>query len=102
MFYNENMETLLEEIKNKKLVLGVFKALSNELRLDIVQSLSKSPKYVNELQEEFSNYDPTSISKQLAVLKNSGIVDSVREGKKIKYYLKLDCVGKMIMCIDSH
>ncbi len=66
----------------------VHKALSNELRREILVSLSKKEKYLTEIATEI-NKKPQTIDFHLAVLEEIGLIQSEwREGKK--YYALKD------------
>ena len=64
--------------------VGVLKILANEDRLMLLCQLSQGEHCVGELQSKLSIGQPT-LSQQLAVLRNEGVVNTRREGKKIYY-----------------
>ncbi len=65
----------------------VHKALSNDLRKEILISLSKKEMYLTEIAEE-TKRKPQSVDFHLTLLKEIGLVGSEwREGKKF-YFLK--------------
>lgn len=63
---------------------GMLHALANEDRLLLLCQLSQGEKSVSELQELLDIHQPT-LSQQLGVLRNEGLVNSRREGKRIFY-----------------
>ena len=64
--------------------VGVLKILANEDRLMLLCQLSQGEHCVSELQTELGIGQPT-LSQQLAVLRNEGVVNTRREGKNIYY-----------------
>ena len=64
--------------------VGVLKILANEERMLLLCQLSQGEHCVSELQEELGIYQPT-LSQQLGVLRNEGVVGTRREGKNIYY-----------------
>ena len=64
--------------------LGVLKILANEDRLMLLCQLSQGEHCVGELQTELGISQPT-LSQQLAVLRNEGVVNTRRVGKNIYY-----------------
>ena len=64
--------------------VGVLKILANEDRMLLLCQLSQGEHSVGELQEELGIYQPT-LSQQLGVLRNEGVVATRRVGKNIYY-----------------
>ena len=66
----------------------VHKALSSNMRRDILLSLSKKPKYLSEIAGEVKK-KPQTVDFHLSVLSEIGLIDSEwKEGKK--YYVLKD------------
>jgi DNA-binding transcriptional ArsR family regulator len=61
-----------------------FKALGHPVRLIILEQIRTSEKSVQELQTVL-DLDQSSVSQQLAVLRNKNIVDSRKEGTTVYY-----------------
>ncbi|KAF0124741.1 MAG: ArsR family transcriptional regulator [Elusimicrobia bacterium] len=88
----------------KASILGVygreaaaFKALGHPTRLFIAHQLGRRDACVCELRDLVGD-DISTVSKHLSVLRNAGIVDSVRKGNQIIYNLKLRCVLNIRVC----
>ena len=64
--------------------VSVLKTLANEDRLMLLCQLSQGEHCVGELQAELSIAQPT-LSQQLGVLRNEGVVTTRRDGKNIYY-----------------
>ncbi|NBQ87973.1 MAG: ArsR family transcriptional regulator [Betaproteobacteria bacterium] len=65
----------------------LMKALSNPDRLLLLCQLMQGEKRVGELEELVGIMQPT-LSQQLAVLRDEGLVDTRREGKNIHYSIR--------------
>lgn len=66
---------------------AVLRALANEDRLLLLCQLSNGELCVSELEERLDIHQPT-LSQQLGVLRNEGLVSTRREGKKIFYSIR--------------
>ncbi len=64
--------------------VGALKVLANEDRLLLLCQLSQQEMCVSELEEQLDIRQPT-LSQQLGVLRNEGVVSTRREGKRIYY-----------------
>jgi DNA-binding transcriptional ArsR family regulator len=64
--------------------VGALKVLANEDRLLLLCQLSQGEMCVSELEEALGIHQPT-LSQQLGVLRNEGVVDTRRDGKRIYY-----------------
>ncbi len=84
---------------NAKDVLKIFKALSDETRLKIVEFLLDGEKCVCEIVRLAKRSQPT-VSIQLAKLESMGIVSSRREGKSVYYRLASQEVRKILSKIN--
>lgn len=70
--------------KSADAACGLMKALSNPDRLLLLCQLSQGERRVGELQELVGIGQPT-LSQQLGVLRDEGLVATRREGKQIYY-----------------
>lgn len=64
--------------------VSALKVLANEDRLLLLCQLSQGEMCVGELEEALDIHQPT-LSQQLGVLRNEGVVSTRREGKNIFY-----------------
>ena len=64
--------------------VGVLKILANEARLMLLCQLSQGEHCVSELEEQLGIAQPT-LSQQLGVMRNEGVVNTRRQGKNIYY-----------------
>ncbi|WP_139974648.1 sulfite-sensing transcriptional repressor BigR [Ochrobactrum sp. CGA5] len=79
-------------------VADLLKTLSHPARLMIVCSLVKSEYSVGELEEKIEVHQP-HLSQHLTVLRNSGIVETRRDGKKIFYRLTEDKAAQLVAAL---
>jgi DNA-binding transcriptional ArsR family regulator len=79
---------------------GVLKALGHPTRLWMAEQLADGEKCVCELAETIEA-DFSTISKHLLVLKQAGVVDDEKRGKKVFYRLKVPCVMKFMTCVEE-
>jgi ArsR family transcriptional regulator len=78
----------------------IVKAMAHATRLFIVDELSRGERCVQELTEMIGS-DVSTVSKHLAVLKNSGIVSDKKQGAKVYYSLRCPCVLHFFSCVES-
>ena len=65
---------------------AVFRALADETRRDVLKLLRSGPRTSGEIADRFDSSWPT-ISRHLAVLRDSGLVTTERKGQEIHYEL---------------
>lgn len=75
----------------------VMKALSNPVRLRIVDQLSRGERCMCELQPLF-RMNKSTLSRHLAALKNVGIVGERREGVRCFLKLQTPCILSVFDC----
>ncbi len=62
----------------------ILKAIAEENRIKILRLLLRSDSYVSDIAEAL-NMKQYHVSRHLMILKKAGLVQAIREGKKIKY-----------------
>ncbi len=77
----------------------VVKALAHPTRLFVVDVLSKGERCVCELQE-MVGADMSTVSKHLALLRESGVVDSDKRGTQVFYSLNATCIPRLLDCVE--
>ena len=77
-----------------------MKALAHPTRLFIVDQLAVEPHCVSELTEMIGA-DVSTVSKHLAVLKQSGIVSDEKRGGQVFYSLQVPCVLNWYSCVEG-
>jgi ArsR family transcriptional regulator len=78
---------------------GILKGLAHPVRLRIVEALSKKDMCVCEIVEMF-DYDRTTISKHLALMKYIGILGDRKEGLNVYYSLRMPCLASLLACVE--
>lgn len=76
-------------------VASLLRALNHPARLMIVCTLVDGERSVGALEEDIGVHQPT-LSQQLAVLRDAGIVQTRRDAKQIFYRLTEDRVARLI------
>ena len=69
----------------------MFAALSDPIRLRILDTLSADQRCVCEIQETIDDVAPNLLSYHLRVLREAGLVESTRRGRWVDYRLSPDC-----------
>lgn len=90
-----DQEKILYEAK-----AAVLKALAHPTRLWMAEQLAGGEKCVCEFVEAM-NFDFSTISKHLAVLKQAGIVEVDKRGKQVFYRLKVPCLLNFMNCVEA-
>ena len=75
--------------------IRIFKALCNEVRLEIVKALLDGEKYVSEIIPYAGRMQP-AVSMQLAKLEYLGIVKSRREGGRVYYRIANERIRRIL------
>ncbi|UPO91023.1 MULTISPECIES: autorepressor SdpR family transcription factor [Bacillaceae] len=76
-------------------MIDAYKALSDTTRRKILELLKERDMTVNEITGYFNISQP-SISHHLSILKNSGLIESSKEGKYVKYSLNLTVLHEIM------
>lgn len=75
---------------------GVFKALSDPTRRQVLQLLRSGPMSAGELAEHFDVSKPT-MSAHFSVLREANLIAAEKEGKSLIYHLKLSVLEEALM-----
>ncbi len=78
----------------------VLKALAHPTRLWMTERLADGEHCVCEFADAV-DVDFSTVSKHLAVLKQAGIVEDEKRGKRVFYRLKVPCVLAFMNCIEA-
>ena len=78
----------------------VVKALAHPTRLFIIDQLSDGERCVCELQAEIGD-DMSTVSKHLAILRDSGVVRDERRGTQVFYTLQATCIPRLFDCVQD-
>ncbi|MBN1786262.1 MAG: winged helix-turn-helix transcriptional regulator [Candidatus Methanofastidiosa archaeon] len=86
-------------IDNERNAAEIFKALSDENRLKILEFLVNGERCVCEIFPHIGS-SQSNVSQHLKVLRNAGLIDFRKNGKKIIYYLTSPEVIELLKCVD--
>jgi DNA-binding transcriptional ArsR family regulator len=75
---------------------GVFKALADPTRRQVLALLRERPMSAGELAERFDVSKPT-MSAHFNVLREAGLIDATRQGKTIIYRLRMSVLEEALM-----
>lgn len=78
----------------------IFKALSNPVRLEIVDLLLNGEMCVCEITERL-DCGQSHISKNLAKLREAGLIKDRKEGLNVYYSLRIGCMAEFFGCLNS-
>ena len=92
---NPSGETELELDRPMSRMICIYHALSHPVRLTICKYLLSRPHNVGEICE-FLGLKQYVVSQQLAVLRNSDVVESNRVSRNIIYSLRSDAVRRIL------
>lgn len=97
---DERMRNLIVDYVPEGELLGdltdLFSVLSDKTRLRIVCALAMSRTCVTDLSD-ILKINQTTVSHQLRLLRNLGVVDCERDGKIIYYSLKNEIINEIIL-----
>lgn len=89
---------------NKKTVqekkVAILKGLAHPVRLTIVEALADGEMCVCEIGELFQ-YDRTTISKHLSLMKSLDILSDRKDGLRVYYRLKIRCLPSILFCVEK-
>ena len=75
------MERLIFDIQ-----ANFYKALGNDVRLQILHTVRERPMIVGEIMKQ-TGFSQTTVSRQLAILRSAGIVNCQRRGTEMLYQI---------------
>jgi len=78
----------------------IIKALAHPTRLFIVEDLERSESCVAEITAKVGA-DMSTVSRHLSILKDAGIVQSVKRGAQVYYSLRVPCILNFFGCVEA-
>jgi DNA-binding transcriptional ArsR family regulator len=88
-------ERLIMQVPLYQAKAEFFRMLGHPVRIRVLELLQNGPVPVRDLLSEIE-IEPSSLSQQLAVLRRSGIVVSIREGSTVSYALAGGDVAELL------
>ncbi|MCE3047143.1 ArsR/SmtB family transcription factor [Helicobacter kayseriensis] len=80
--------------------IEILKAISNPLRLKVLECLCEGKKNVSEIIE-FCQENQSSVSKALSILKNIRIISDEKVGNQVFYKIEICCLDKFLISLDQ-
>ncbi|OGI03751.1 MAG: transcriptional regulator [Candidatus Melainabacteria bacterium GWF2_32_7] len=87
-------------LKKYKRRSEIIKALAHPTRLFIMDFLSGGERCVCEIVEQV-DFDISTISKHLSVMKNAGLVEDEKRGLNVFYKMTCPCILNLFTCLES-
>ncbi|MFW5807692.1 MAG: ArsR/SmtB family transcription factor [Spirochaetota bacterium] len=78
----------------------IIQSMAHPVRLLVVEFLADGEKKFSDIHALF-DYDKSTISKHLSVLKSTGIISARKDGNETVYALEMCCFTAFLNCIDS-
>ncbi len=96
------MKNNLQEILLCEKKAEIFKALSNNVRLEIVDLLLDGEKSVNEIVEALKKYEQPHISKNLAKLKAARIIKCRKNKLNVYYSISMKPIADFVLYLNNN
>ncbi|WP_051420566.1 ArsR/SmtB family transcription factor [Helicobacter pametensis] len=80
--------------------IDILKAMSNPLRLKVLECLCEGRKNVSEIMQSCQE-SQSSVSKALSTLKNIGIISDEKIGNQVFYNIAICCLDKFLISLDQ-
>lgn len=87
-------------LRRYELRAEMFKALSNPMRICLLEKLKERPRCVCELAAEVG-IDKSVASKHLSQLKSAGLIEDEKRGTIVEYHLVAPCILDMASCAEA-
>lgn len=87
-----------EKLQEEK--AAILKGIAHPVRLRVVEALACCEMCVCEIAELF-DFDRTTISKHLSLMKGLGILDSRKDGLNVMYSLRMKCLASLLSCVEK-
>lgn len=101
----DDMDCYLPDYNSTKKIARLFSVLADPTRVKILSALSISPLCVTDLSQ-IVNVNQTTVSHQLRLLKDLGVVTDNRYGKIVKYKIANHKINEILLagveyCFDG-
>ncbi|MFH1143002.1 MAG: metalloregulator ArsR/SmtB family transcription factor [Candidatus Eisenbacteria bacterium] len=78
----------------------IIKALAHPTRLFIVEELARAESCVADITAKVGA-DMSTVSRHLSILKEAGIIQSVKRGAQVHYSLRVPCILNFFGCVEA-
>jgi DNA-binding transcriptional ArsR family regulator len=79
---------------------GMLKAIAHPMRIAILSYLEDGKKLTVTQIHTLLNIEQSTTSHHLGILKDKGVLSSLREGKNTFYYLKHESLKNIVECVS--
>jgi len=86
-----------DELRVYRMKANILKALAHPIRLAIVDLLKGGEQCVCDIAEHVGS-ERSNVSRHLSVLLKAGVLQSRKDGLKVRYSLRLPCVTDFLAC----
>ena len=94
-----NISSLTPEQLDK--AANMLKAMAHPVRIAILNFLDDGKKLSVTEIHELLNIEQSTTSHHLGILKDKGVLGSIREGKNTYYFLKHDNLSGIVECVSN-
>lgn len=94
------MKKVSLDIDKLEVAASKLRAMAHPMRIAIIELLTDNEKLTVTEIYEFLNIEQASASHHLNILKNKGLLESKRRGKRIFYSLKYEHLTRVVDCIN--
>ncbi len=93
----------VQELNSEKLekAASMLRAIAHPKRLSIIKYLDNGKKLSVTEIHTLLDIEQSTTSHHLGILKDKGVLGSIRDGKNSYYYLKHDHISKIIECVSK-
>ena len=79
---------------------NMLKAIAHPMRIAILNLLEEGNRLTVTEIHQFLNIEQSTTSHHLGILKDKGVLGSVRDGKNTLYFLKHDSLKNIVECVS--
>ncbi len=102
MNITDHLSMKIKDLNSEQLdaAASMLKAIAHPMRLSILNLLDNNKLNVSEIHEKL-NIQQSTTSHHLGILKDKGVLSSLRKGKNTYYFLKHENLSKIIDCVSK-
>jgi DNA-binding transcriptional ArsR family regulator len=93
-------EVKLPDAAQLEKAAGVLKSIAHPMRVAILHLLEGGKKLTVTEIHEVLGIEQATASHHLGILKDKGVLCSLREGKNTRYFLKNDMLNHLVECVN--
>jgi len=89
-----------DEKRLYRMKADIIKAIAHPLRLAVVEFLRDGEKCVCDIVERLGAGQP-NVSRHLSLMVKAGVLSNRKEGLKVYYSLRWNCVANFLLCVEG-